>query len=361
MNPFLDERWLAAHDEYHRLEDYQGSTPRWCSGCGDHTILTALLRLCRDEQLPPEKTVFVSGIGCSSRFPHYLKTYGFHSLHGRALPVAEGIKLRRPDLHVFVTTGDGDCCSIGTAHWIHAIRYNMNLTVIMHDNHIYGLTKMQASPTSPRGLKSNTSPRGAYLDALNPLTTTLGVANVSFVAQAADWIPEVLHQLLSAAYRHRGFSFIRVLQRCPNYLPTHFDAWLQDPNRILLLTHSQGLQADAALARIYRNQCEHDPADLNRARELSSHPELMPIGILYRNEQVPCYEDVRRRTQTFTPEMIARVLDEEFDQFTVEPWVGAATVAEPNPPAPARATSPSLNLEAGPAQPRLEPASEARS
>ena len=148
------------------LEDYEGCGPRWCTGCGDLAILTAVQRLCRDEQLPREKTVFVSGIGCSSRFPHYMGTYGFHGLHGRALPIAEGIKMRRPDLHVFVNTGDGDCCSIGAAHWLHAARYNMDMTVMMHDNNIYGLTNKQASPTSPRGTRSNTTPRGADLEAL---------------------------------------------------------------------------------------------------------------------------------------------------------------------------------------------------
>ncbi|MDQ1344569.1 MAG: 2-oxoglutarate/2-oxoacid ferredoxin oxidoreductase subunit beta, partial [Pseudomonadota bacterium] len=152
-------------EENYALEDYQGGVPRWCKGCGDNAILAAMQRLCRDESLRPEKTVFVSGIGCSSRLPHYMRTYGFHGIHGRALPIAEGIKLARPDLHVFVNTGDGDCCSIGAAHWIHAIRYNTNLTVLLHDNHVYGLTKKQASPTSPRGLKSNTTPRGATLEA----------------------------------------------------------------------------------------------------------------------------------------------------------------------------------------------------
>ena len=107
-------------DEHHELEDYQSGVPRWCTGCGDNAILAAVQRLCRDEGLRPEKTVFVSGIGCSSRFPHYMKTYGFHGIHGRALPVAEGVKMARPDLDVFVNTGDGDCCSIGAAHWIHA-------------------------------------------------------------------------------------------------------------------------------------------------------------------------------------------------------------------------------------------------
>ena len=233
---------LRMYDEHHDLEDYQGGVPRWCTGCGDNAILAAVQRLCRDENLRPEKTVFVSGIGCSSRFPHYMGTYGFHGIHGRALPVAEGVKMARPDLTVFVNTGDGDCCSIGAAHWIHAIRYNMNMTVMLHDNQIYGLTKKQASPTSPRGLKSNTTPRGAYLEALQPLAVTLGVQNVSFVAQAVDWIPEVLYDILSAAYHHKGFSFVRILQRCPEWLPKMFDPFLQDPQKILLLGHERGLK-----------------------------------------------------------------------------------------------------------------------
>ena len=150
MTIHATECLLRLHDQHHELEDYQSGVPRWCTGCGDNAILAAVQRLCRDEELRPEKTMFVSGIGCSSRFPHYMKTYGFHGIHGRALPVAEGIKMARPDLNVFVNTGDGDCCSIGAAHWIHAIRYNMNMTVMLHDNQIYGLTKKQASPTSPR-------------------------------------------------------------------------------------------------------------------------------------------------------------------------------------------------------------------
>ena len=149
---------LRLHDERFELEDYQSGVPRWCSGCGDNAILAAVQKLCRDERLHPEKTVFVSGIGCSSRFPHY-KTYGFHGIHGRALPIAEGVRMARPDLHVFVNTGDGDCCSIGAAHWVHAVRYNMNLTMLLHDNEIYGLTKKQASP--PRPAAPGATPRRA--------------------------------------------------------------------------------------------------------------------------------------------------------------------------------------------------------
>ncbi len=310
---------LRMYDEHHELEDYQSGVPRWCTGCGDNAILAAVQRLCRDQNLRPEKTVFVSGIGCSSRFPHYMKTYGFHGIHGRALPVAEGIKMARPDLNVFVNTGDGDCCSIGAAHWIHAIRYNMNMTVMLHDNQIYGLTKMQASPTSPIGTRSNTTPRGSYLEALNPLTVTLGVQNVSFVAQAVDWIPELLYDIISAAFHHKGFSFVRIIQRCPEWLPTLFEPWIQNPEKTLLLQHEHGIRLSPTLAKIYKNQQEHDPANLNRAREIASITDPIPVGILYRNPEVPCYEDVRPAGQLRSTKLIKTGLEREFDKFTVWP------------------------------------------
>jgi 2-oxoglutarate ferredoxin oxidoreductase subunit beta len=310
---------LRLYEERHELEDYQSGVPRWCTGCGDNAILAAVQRLCRDEQLRPEKTVFVSGIGCSSRFPHYMKTYGFHGIHGRALPVAEGIRMARKDLHVFVNTGDGDCCSIGAAHWIHAIRYNMNMTVFLHDNQIYGLTKMQASPTSPKGLRSNTTPHGAFLEAMQPLTVTLGVQNVSFVAQAVDWIPELLYDIVSAAFRHRGFSFIRIVQRCPEWLPKLFEPWLHDPERVRLLHHPDGVEISPTLARIYRNKEQHDPSDIDRAREIASCIDPIPVGILYRNPQVPCYEDLRETDHLRTTELIRTGLEAEFDKFTVWP------------------------------------------
>src|SRR5580765_2261642 len=214
---------LKLYEERHDLEDYQGGVPRWCSGCGDNAILAAVQRLCRDENLAPEETVFVSGIGCSSRFPHYLKTYGFHGIHGRALPVATGVKLHRPDLTVFVVMGDGDCCSIGAAHWIHAIRYNIHMVAMLLDNSIYGLTKKQTSPTTPQGFKTNTQPFGSFLPPLNPLTTTLGTTNVSFVAQTAEWVPAHLYATLRAAYHHRGLAFVRILQRCPMYTQSIYD------------------------------------------------------------------------------------------------------------------------------------------
>jgi 2-oxoglutarate ferredoxin oxidoreductase subunit beta len=319
MTTMATECLLQLCEERHEIEDYQSGVPRWCTGCGDNAILAAVQRLCRDEGLRPEKTVFVSGIGCSSRFPHYMRTYGFHGIHGRALPVAEGIRLARPDLKVFVNTGDGDCCSIGAAHWIHAIRYNMDMTVFLHDNQIYGLTKMQASPTSPRGTKSNTTPRGSYLEALQPLSVTLGVQNVSFVAQAVDWIPEMLFEIVKAAYHHKGFSFIRIVQRCPEWLPKVWDPWLHDPSRILMLTHENGVRVSEALAKVYRNQRTHDPADLNRARELASDSDNIPVGILYRNPEVPCYEDLRASTRLRSTEYVRAGLEAELDKFTIRP------------------------------------------
>ena len=319
MNVAATECLLRMYDEHYELEDYQGGVPRWCTGCGDNAILAAVQRLCRDADLRPEKTVFVSGIGCSSRFPHYMKTYGFHGIHGRALPVAEGIKMARPDLNVFVNTGDGDCCSIGAAHWIHAVRYNMNMTVMLHDNQVYGLTKKQASPTSPRGLKSNTTPRGAYLDPLQPLTVTLGIQNVSFVAQAVDWIPELLYEIMVAAFRHKGFSFVRILQRCPEWLPNLYEPWMKDPQKMRILTHERGVRISASLAKVYKNQEAHEPSDLNRARQIASLTDEVPVGILYHNPDVPCYEDLRGAGQLRSSRFIKRGLEAELDKFTVWP------------------------------------------
>jgi len=195
----------------------------------------------------------------------------------------------------------------------------MNMTVFLHDNQIYGLTKMQASPTSPRGTKSNTTPRGSYLEALQPLSVTLGVQNVSFVAQAVDWIPEMLFDIVRAAYHHKGFSFIRIVQRCPEWLPKVWDPWLHDPSRILVLTHEDGIRPSEGLAKVYRSQREHDPADLNRAREIASDTDNIPVGILYRNPEIPCYEDLRTSTRVRTTAYIKAGLEAELDKFTIWP------------------------------------------
>jgi len=275
---------------YFTLENYAGQLPRWCPGCGDHAVLTAVQRLCRDEQLVPEKTVFVSGIGCSSRFPHYMKAYGFHGLHGRALPVASGIRARRPDLHVFVATGDGDCCAIGAGHWVHAIHNNMNMVVMLLDNSVYGLTKNQTSPTSPRGQKSNTHPRGSVLEPIDPIQTTLGITNASFVAQTVDWNPPHLLATLTEAHRHQGLSFVRVVQRCPHFPSEGVEVLRNDPSQMLLLEHPDGIPIDDAAKAAFKNRQEHDPSDIDAARVLAGREAGVPIGLLYRNQAADRYD-----------------------------------------------------------------------
>ena len=288
----LKSDWLeAAAPRHFTLTHYEGLVPRWCPGCGDHAILTAVQRVCREEQLAPEKTVMVSGIGCASRFPHYMKTYGFHGLHGRALPVAEGIRARRPDVNVFVATGDGDCCSIGSAHWLHAIRYNMKMVVMLFDNNVYGLTKMQTSPTTARGFRTNTHPRGAWLDPLDPIQTTLSITNSSFVAQTVDWNPAHLFATLLAAQRHEGLAFVRILQRCPHYTHHVFVKAQEDPSQVLLMTHEDGIQLPEGVARMFPNQISHDPANISEGRDIAADRAAFPIGLFYRNPDAQRYDD----------------------------------------------------------------------
>jgi 2-oxoglutarate ferredoxin oxidoreductase subunit beta len=308
--PMLDE-----DEREFALGDYEGAVARWCPGCGDHSVLTSVEKLLVAEQLKPEQTVFVSGIGCSSRFPHYLKTYGFHGLHGRALPVATGVKLHRPDLDVFVVMGDGDCCSIGAAHWIHAIRYNINMVAMLLDNSIYGLTKKQTSPTTPQGFKTNTQPYGSFLPPLNPLTTTLGTTNVSFVAQTAEWVPAHLYATLRAAYQHQGFSFVRVLQRCPMYTQSMYDEAVKNPGMIELLTHDDGV-VTPELDKIYKNRVAHDPTDLDGARRLAEDTSRIRLGLFYRNRNRARYDLLRKPPRVTSDERIA-LLNEELDHYAV--------------------------------------------
>ncbi len=277
-------------ERYFTIDNYCGAQPRWCTGCGDLGILTAIHRTCRDAQVLPEKTVAVSGIGCSSRLPHYMKTYGFHGLHGRALPIACGVKSRRPDLDIWVATGDGDCFSIGGCHWIHALRYNMDMTVLVFDNGIYGLTKKQTSPTTPLEFSTNTHPGGVQLPPLNPLTVTLGVNNISFVAQIVDWNVPLMNAVIQAAHEHKGTSFVRIIQRCPVYVEEICTSIQDDPSRLLLLTHENGIQVDDAVKRMFQNTREHDPSDINEARAIAEDTAMIPMGLLYYNPDAVLYD-----------------------------------------------------------------------
>jgi 2-oxoglutarate/2-oxoacid ferredoxin oxidoreductase subunit beta len=302
-------------DRVFELPDYEAAMPRWCAGCGDHGVLTAMQKLLVAEQLQPDQTVFVSGIGCSSRFPHYVKTYGFHGIHGRALPVATGIKMQRPDLTVFVVMGDGDCTSIGAAHWLHSTRYNVDMTALMLDNNIYGLTKNQTSPTTPQGFASNTQPQGSFLPALDPIQATLGITNASFVAQTAEWIPAHLYATLRAAHRHRGFAFVRILQRCPVYTPGIFQLAVRQPDTIELLVHDDGVVAPE-LDRMYQNQIRHDPSDIDAARRLAETSEKIRLGVFFRDETRTRYNEMREVPRRSVDDKI-RLLNEELDRYAV--------------------------------------------
>jgi len=268
--------------------------------------------------LEPEKTVVVSGIGCSSRFPHYMKTYGFHGLHGRALPVAEGIRSRRPDLDMFVVTGDGDCCAIGTAHWVHSIRYNMNMTVLLLDNNIYGLTKAQTSPTTRMTEKSNTHPKGSFFVSLDPISVVLGISNASFVAQTVDWNPPHLYETIKAAHQHQGLSFVRVLQRCPHYTSHVFAEAQKDSSKVLLLRHPDGIPVPDALARAFPNQQEHDPSNLAEARRLAGQPQgILTIGLFYRNPDAERYDEASSMGLGMTRAQKVEAINKALDRFMV--------------------------------------------
>lgn len=186
---------------------------RWCPGCGDYAILAQMQKILPELEIPKENIVFVSGIGCSSRFPYYMNTYGVHSIHGRAPTLATGLKLANPDLKVFVITGDGDALSIGGNHLLHVLRRNVDLTVVLFNNRIYGLTKGQFSPTSLPGSVTKSSPMGSIEQPLNPLSVALA-AEATFVARSIDVETKHLQDTLSAAARHKGASFVEVLQNC---------------------------------------------------------------------------------------------------------------------------------------------------
>ncbi len=186
---------------------------RWCPGCGDYAILKAIQKTLAELGVPRERSVFISGIGCSSRFPYYMATYGFHTIHGRAPAVATGTKLANPDLDVWVITGDGDGLSIGGNHLVHTLRRNVDLNIILFNNEIYGLTKGQVSPTSKRGTLSPTTPRGSVANPISPATMALGVG-ARFVARSVDINQAHLVDVLTQAHGNEGTSFVEIFQNC---------------------------------------------------------------------------------------------------------------------------------------------------
>ncbi|TKK86801.1 2-oxoacid:ferredoxin oxidoreductase subunit beta [Herbidospora galbida] len=224
------------------LKDFKSDQEvRWCPGCGDYAILAAVQSFMPELGIKRENTVFVSGIGCSSRFPYYMNTYGFHSIHGRAPAIATGLAASRPDLSVWVITGDGDALSIGGNHLIHALRRNVNLNILLFNNRIYGLTKGQYSPTSEVGKITKSTPMGSLDKPFNPISLAVG-AEAGFVARTIDSDRKHLHSVLREAAAHRGTSLVEIYQNCNIFNDNAFED-LKDPEKrdviTLRLEHGQ--------------------------------------------------------------------------------------------------------------------------
>jgi 2-oxoglutarate ferredoxin oxidoreductase subunit beta len=274
--------------------DYKSELkPIWCPGCGDYGVVQAIYRALAAVGRPPHEVAFVSGIGCSSRIPGYATTYGFNSVHGRALPIAQGIKLARPELLVLVAGGDGDGFSIGGGHVPHAIRRNIDLTYIVMDNQIYGLTKGQLSPTSPRGLKTVSSAYGSVEDPVNPLMYVLGYG-ARFVAQGTPADLGGLASLIEAGLRYPGFAFINVQSPCITY----------GQPEAQLKAHKAAMQNLATMG--------HDSTDRIAAMRLATeYGQTLYTGVFYRDPTPASTYDAelaeRRRASGVTSR--ARALD----------------------------------------------------
>lgn len=248
--------------------------PTWCPGCGDFAVLAAFYRVLERLQIPQEKIVTMAGIGCSSRFPYFVNTHGGHYIHGRSLPFAAGISLSRDDLHVFVFGGDGDGFSIGGNHLVHTARKNVNLTYVIMDNFVYGLTKKQTSPTSPVGFKSKTDPTGAIDQPINPMRTLIN-SGANFIARSHATQVNHMIEMMERAARHPGFSVVEILSECVEFYPGAFDAG--NPRKggafkQIELRKNDGSPEDAA---------RHDPTDELAAAKLALEEWPGSFGVYY--------------------------------------------------------------------------------
>ncbi len=254
--------------------DYKsGVKPIWCPGCGDYAVFNGVLTALSTLQIPFHQISIGSGIGCSGRFPAFVKSFGFHGVHGRALPLSTGMKMANPDLTVLTVGGDGDAFSIGGGHIAHAARRNVDVTYIVMDNEIYGLTKGQPSPTSPLGLVRKASPYGTVEQPLNPLPMVLAT-NASFVARGFSSRPKDLAALIQKGIEHKGFSFIQVMSPCVSFHNTykHFRSV------------TKPLPED------------HDSSDMNSAMKYALDQETVWLGIFF-ERQAPSYDELQRGVQ----------------------------------------------------------------
>ncbi len=287
------------------VKDLHTENPRWCLGCGDFGIVMGIKRFMIDTQMDPSHTVNVSGIGCSGRAPNYINTYGVHSIHGRPITVALGLALARPDLNLFVHSGDGDALSIGGNHLIHGINKNFKCVFLLYDNELYALTKSQTSPTTRKGHPTNTQPAGTILEPINPVRLAVGLG-ASFVASTADWMPDHLASTIAAAYQHKGFAFVHISQRCPHFDPENFDhkttSWFS------FLKHEKGILPDKRLSE-KTEVIEHDPSNMETAFKLANSPQRY-FGLFYHEPTKACYDEIiRNMVKSATPKPRAEILN----------------------------------------------------
>ncbi len=298
-----------------KAKDYKSDQEvRWCPGCGDYSILAQIQKVMAEIQATRHNTVFVSGIGCSSRFPYYMNTYGFHSIHGRAPAIATGVKCANPELDVWVVTGDGDGFSIGGNHMIHLLRRNVNLKILLFNNRIYGLTKGQYSPTSPVGKKTKSSPYGSLDAPVSPISIAIGT-EASFVARCVDVDVRYQQHILKRAADHRGSAFVEIYQDCNVYNHKAFDYATDRQTKddhVLYLEHgkpmifgkerNKGIRLNGITPEVVELGAGVSPDDLIIHDERSAEPTLAyllsrmrypefpePMGV-YRAIERPTYE-----------------------------------------------------------------------
>lgn len=291
---------------------------RWCPGCGDYAILSAVQRTMANVGATLEDTVVISGIGCSSRFPYYMNTYGFHTIHGRAPAFATGLKVARPDLDVWLVTGDGDALSIGGNHLLHVLRRNVNINIMLFNNQIYGLTKGQYSPTSATGQVTPSSPLGSIDQPVTPVQIALG-ANAKFVARAFD-VSKELAGVLTRAHEYEGASFVEIMQNCPVFNDGVFELitdrkkgpqhqlWLEHGKPMLLADGTRGIRLNPQTLRVEivevgegdgqfaeSELLVHDETNKNIAWLIADLPDIKALGVLYCENSAPVYDQSARK------------------------------------------------------------------
>lgn len=278
----------------HTVDDYKSSEkPTWCPGCGDFGVLNALYNALREKNYEPKDVVLVSGIGCSSRLPFFVSTYGFHGVHGRAMPIATGVKVARPELNVLVLGGDGDAFAIGGGHFMHAARRNLNVTYVIMDNQTYGLTKGQASPTAQVGYVTKAAPKGTIEQPVNPLLLAMA-CGASFVGRGFSGQPKDLAQLILAGIEHQGLAIIDTYSPCPTF------------NKVNTF-------------KTYREEVAplpsgHNPQDFDASLRIAASYEPRYMGVIYEREG-ESYEQLLEGRKSGTEADLPGLMDNLFARY----------------------------------------------